>query len=102
MAMNKNYSWMAIKYIKLLQFRITLALKNIKRNIIVSIKAKKTLIQRSIFLKLPINLVKPLVTSFRLAYIKITKKVVAQVLITQAASKALGLNKINFQMLQII
>lgn len=66
------------------------------------IKAKKALIQRLAFLKLPINLVQIPVISFELAHTKVTKEIVAQALLTQIANKALGLNKFNFQILQIV
>ncbi len=65
-------------------------------------KAKEALVRKSLFLKLPTSLVDPLVTFFGLAHIKITKKLVAQVLMTQAATKAPTQDKINFQILQIL
>lgn len=65
-------------------------------------RAKEALVQRSVFPKPPINLTTPPVTSFGLAYTKITEEMVAQALMTQAAIKALGPDKINFQILQII
>lgn len=68
----------------------------------VFIKAKKALIQRSAFSKLLTNLVKLSVISFALAHTKITKEVVAYALMTQATIKVFSLNKINFQIFQMI
>lgn len=65
-------------------------------------KTKKTLIQKLAFSKPFTNLIESPVSSFGLAYTKITEKMVAQALITQAAIKAPGSDKINFQILQII
>ena len=81
---------------------MTLAFRDSVGNTAVSMKAKKVLIQKSAFLKLSRNLVEPLVISFRLAHIKITKEVVVQALITQASTKAPGSDNINFQILQIV
>lgn len=63
---------------------------------VVFIKAKEALIRRSVFSKLLPNLVQPLISLYKLFYIKITKKVVAQVLMTQAIINAFGSNKIKF------
>lgn len=65
-------------------------------------KAKETLVQKSVFLKPPTNFVEPLIIFFEVAHTKINKEVVAQILISQAAIKAPGLDKINFQILQMI
>lgn len=59
-------------------------------------KAKEVLIQRYTFLKLQINHVEPPVIFFGLAHTKIHEEVIGQVVIIPAASKAFGLNKINF------
>lgn len=69
---------------------------------VVSIKAKEALIQRSALLKPLTNLIEPLVTSYGLANTKITEKVIAQTLTTQAVKKIPDRNKINFQILQMI
>lgn len=55
-------------------------------------KAKKALIQRSIFSKLPTNFVKTLIIFFELVYTNIIKKIVDQALVTQRASKISGLD----------
>lgn len=68
----------------------------------VSIKIKEILVQKSVFLKLPTNFIEPPVISSGLAHTKITEEVVLLILITQVANKASSLNKINFQVLQII
>ena len=78
------------------------AFKDNDGNMALSMKAKKALIQKLAFSKPFTNLIKSPVPFFGLAYTKITEKVVAQALITQAAIKAPGLDKINFQILQII
>ena len=65
-------------------------------------KAKEALVRRSAFPKPPTNLIEPPVTSFGLAHTKITEEVIAQALMTQAATKAPGPDKINFQILQMI
>ena len=65
-------------------------------------KAKEALVRRLVFPKLPTSLVQTPITSFGLAYTKITKAIVAQALMTQAGTKAPGLDKINFQILHMI
>ena len=60
------------------------------------------MVRKSIFPKPLTNLIELPVISLGLAHTKITKEVVAQALVTQAATKAPGPNKINFQVLQII
>ena len=65
-------------------------------------KAKETLVWKSAFPKPLTNLVKPPVISFESAHTKINEGVVGQALMTQAVIKALGSDKINFQILQII
>ena len=93
---------MAFKYIKPLQFRTTTAFWDSDGNTAVSMKAKEALVRKSAFPKPPTNLLELPVTSFGLAHTKITKEVVAQALMTQAATKAPGPDKINFQILQMI
>ena len=65
-------------------------------------KAKEALVRRAAFPKPPTNLVEPLITSFESAHTKINKEVVGQALMTQATTKALSPDKINFQILQMI
>lgn len=76
---------MALKYIKLLEFEIILALKNSDKNAAISIKAKKFLIKRLAISKSLFNIFKLLVIFQKIAYIKITQKIIAQVLTIQAA-----------------
>ena len=100
--MDKNYYWTTLKYTKPLKFQTMPALRDSDGNTAVSIKAKEALVRKSAFLKPPTNLVELPVISLGLAYTKIIEEVVAQALVTQAATKALGPNKINFQVLQMI
>lgn len=65
---------------------------------IVSIKAKEGLVKRLAFPKLPLNPIEPPVIPCKLAHTKITKETLAPALI-QVVTKALSLNKINFQIL---
>ena len=100
--MDKNHCWMALKYTKPLQFRITPALKDSDGNTAVSMKAKEALVRKSAFPKPPANFVEPPVISSGVAHTKINEEVIAQALMTQAATKAPGPDKINFQILQMI
>lgn len=67
---------MVLKYIKLQQFRITLALKDDNRNIAVFIKAKEALIKKFAFSKLTPNFIEPLITLCKITHTKITKETV--------------------------
>lgn len=78
------------------------AWKNSDRNTAISIKVQKVLVKRSAFPQLASNLVEPLVTFYGLLHTKITLKIVAQALMTQAATETPGLDKKNFQILQKI
>ena len=60
-------------------------------------KAKKTLVRRSIFCKPLPNLLELLVMSLRLAYTKITDKTVIQI-----ATNTFGIDRINYQVLEMI
>lgn len=60
------------------------------------------MVRKSAFRKPLINLVKLFVTFSRLVHVQVTQKLVSQVLITQAVTKAPRSNKINFRILQII
>lgn len=79
--MNKNYYWTVLKYIKPLQFRIILALKDGNRNILVFIKTKEALIKTSAFFKPTPNFVERLIIPWKITYKKITKETVAQTLV---------------------
>lgn len=59
-------------------------------------KAKKAMVQRSVFLKLPIYLIKYLVIFFESTHVNITKEVVGQTFMTQAATKDSSPDMINF------
>ena len=50
-------------------------------------KAKEAMVQRLVFLKLPTYLIKHLVIFFESAPVNITKEVVGQIFMTQAATK---------------
>lgn len=65
-------------------------------------KAKEAMVRKSAFPKPLTNLGKPPVTSSRLAHVQVTRKVISKALMTQAATKASGPNKINFRILQMI
>lgn len=59
-----------------------LAFKDLEKNIVTSIKAKKDLVLRSAFPKLPLSLdLKPIIV-LRIAYKKVTKVEVAYALMT--------------------
>lgn len=60
-------------------------------------KAKEALVRRSVFPKPPPNSVELLIIPYRSVHSKITEEVIAQVLMIQAITKALGPDKINFQ-----
>lgn len=74
-------------------------LKNCDKNITLFIKAKKVLIQRLVFSKLPTNLIQSLITFFKLTFIEIFKEAITQTLMIQIAIKAFSLDKINFSIL---
>ena len=99
--MDKNHCWTALKYIKPLQFKTTPILKDGDGNIAVSMKAKEALVRRSAFPKPPPNLLEPPVTPRASAHTKITEETVARALTTQAATKAPGPARINFQIRQM-
>lgn len=65
-------------------------------------KAKEALIRKSVFPKPLTNLFQSLAVFSGLAYIKITKEIIAQVLTSPAPTKGPGQNKINFLILQMI
>ena len=100
--LDKNDCWIAFKYTKPLQFRTTPALKDIEGHIAVSMKAKEALVHKSAFPKPPTNLAERPSLFSGIAHMKVTEKAVSQALMTQAAIKAPGLDKINFQILQMI
>lgn len=96
LVIDKNHCWTAFKYTKPLQFRTTPALKDSEGHTAVSMKEKEALVRKSAFPKLPTNLAEPPVTFSGMAHIKVTQEIVSQVLMTQAATKAPGPDKINF------
>ena len=102
LVMDKNHCWTALKYTKPLQFRTTPALKDNEGNIAVSMKAKEALVRKSALLRPPPNFLETPAISLGLAHTKITEETVGQALLTQAATKAPGPDKINFQVLQMI
>lgn len=100
--MDKNHYWTALKYTKPLEFKTTPALKDSNGNTAVFIKAKEALVRKSAFPKPLPNPIEPLVTPNGSFHTRITEEVVAQALMTQAATKASGPDKINFQILHMI
>lgn len=75
---------------------------NSEGNIAIFMKAKEAMIRKSAFPKSFTNLSQLPAILFGLAYTNLTKKLVAQALTIQSATKASGLDKISFQVLQII
>lgn len=77
-------------------------MKDVEKNITISIKARKILIKKLIFLKLLLSKnIKPIVI-FEIAYKKVAKKVIKKVLITLLILKVLGIDKFNFLILYIV
>ncbi len=101
-ALDKNHCRTLFKYTKPLQFKTTPALKDTEGHAAVSIKAKEALVRKSAFPKLPANLTELPILSSGTAHIKVTPEAVSQALMTQAAMKAPGPDKINFRILQMI
>ncbi len=99
---DKNHCWTAFKYTKPIQFKTTSALKNTKRQVAVSMKAKETIVRKLAFPKPPTNLEEPHVKASGLAHVQVTQVVVFKALMTQVAAKAPGPNEINFRILQMI
>lgn len=69
---------------------------------IVFMKIKEALIKKSMFFKLSPNFDESLISLYRLFHIKVTEKIITQVLMTQAATKAPSSDMINFAILQKI
>ncbi len=65
-------------------------------------KAKEDLVRKSAFPKPPISLDQELVITPGIAHKSVTKIEVAHALMSQSATKAPGLDKINFQILHMI
>lgn len=65
-------------------------------------KAKEALVRRSAFSKPLPNPIEPPITPRKMAHTKITEEIVAPALMTPAATKAPGLDKINFRILQMM
>lgn len=65
-------------------------------------KVKEALVRKSAFPRPPPNLLESPAMPLGLAHTKVTEETVAQALLTQAATKAPGPDKINFQILQMI
>ena len=62
----------------------------------------ETLVKRLVFPKLRSNLVEFFVSPYGFLYIKVIEEVIIQTLMTQAATKTFGSDKINFQILWMI
>lgn len=65
-------------------------------------KAKEVLIRKFAFSKLPVHLAESFDLFSRVPYKKVMEKVVSEDLMTQAAMKAFGSYKVNFQIRQMI
>lgn len=65
-------------------------------------KAKEALVRKSAFPKPPTNFGEPLVLSSGMAHLRVTEEAVSETLMTQAAMKASGPDKINFRILQMV
>lgn len=65
-------------------------------------KAKEALVSKSAFPKPPANLREPPVICPATAHVKVIQEVVSQALMTHAATKAPGPDKINFRILQMV
>lgn len=102
MLLDKNHCWTAFKYIKPLQFKTTLALKDTEGYIAVTMKVKETLVRKPTFLKPARSFAEPQVLFLGIVHLKVIKKVVSEALMTQATMKVFGPDKIYFQILQII
>ena len=67
-----------------------------------SIKAKKALVRKSAFLKLPTSRnIEPMIIS-RVAHKEVMEKVIEKALMTQSASKALGPDEFNLRILRMV
>lgn len=99
---NENHCWMALKYTKPRQFKMTPALKDVEGNIATSMNAKEALVRTSAFSKPPTNgTAEPVVTSGT-AHKEVTEKVIEKALMTQSTSKAPGPDKFNFRILRMV
>ena len=65
-------------------------------------KAKEALVRKSAFPKPPANCEVPRVIGAGTAHVKVTEEIVAQALMTQAATKAPGPDRINFRILRMV
>lgn len=80
--LDQNQCWTTPKYTKPLQFKTTLAFKDLDRNVATSIKTKEAFICRLLFPKPPISFgPKPLVLP-AIAHIGVTKIKIAYVLMS--------------------
>lgn len=98
----QNHCWTALKYTKLLQFKTTLAVKDLEGNIATSMKANEALVRKSAFPKPPRSRRPGPKTEPGIAQLTVTKDIVSKALVSQSATKAPGPNKINFQILRMI
>lgn len=100
--MDHNYCWKALKCTKALQFETTPAWKDLPGYNAVFIKVNEALGYTLAFPKLTKYLGEPLITFPGMDNGKFIQESVFQALITQAEAKATGLDKMNFQVLQVL
>lgn len=94
------YFWTAFKYVKLINFKTTHAIKNANGYTTVFLKGKDVLVSKSTISKLHSNLETDLIISAWIANIKITKDIVFKVSISQLAAKAPRCDKIDLKFYQ--
>ena len=78
---DKKRCLIALKYTKPQQFKTILALKNLLRNIAISIKDKEVMVQKTAFTPLPQSILRELRIPIGIAHIIIIKKLVQKALI---------------------
>lgn len=96
------YCQTALKYIKLPQFKTIPALKDSLRNIAISIKDKKAIVQKTTFPPLLKSTLKEPRIPVDIARLAITEKQIYNALIVQSTQKATSPDKINFEILHMI
>ena len=97
-----NYYWIALKYIKPLQLKITPTLKDLERNTTTFIRVKEVLVYKLAFSKPPINFWPDPKIEPETTHIRTTKSNMSQALFCQLATKAVSPNKINFLIVRMI
>ena len=99
---DKSRFWTAFRYTKPQQFKKTPALKDTESHIATSMKAKEALVCKSAFPSPPkCGYSEPVIIP-GVAHQTVTKDIIYEALMTQSTSKALGPDKINFQILCMV